>query len=62
MIRLFEKGEAYPVWRVITATFITLTLISGVLFLVLAKPRLDIAKLMPASLFCFSGVFWLSAC
>ena len=54
-------AEAYPLWRVITATFITLTLISGVLFLVLAKPRLDITKLVPASLFCFSGVFWLSA-
>ena len=50
MIRLFNKGEIYPVWRVIMATTVTATLISGVLFLVLAKPRLDVAHLVPAAM------------
>ncbi|MDZ7601299.1 MAG: CopD family protein [Hoeflea sp.] len=38
IIRLFDKGEVYPGWRFIGVTMITLVLILGVLYLVLAKP------------------------
>jgi putative membrane protein len=46
-IRLFDEGEAYPVWRFICATSITVLLILGVLLLVLAKPDFEFSELLP---------------
>jgi protoporphyrinogen IX oxidase len=48
IIRLFKEGEIYPVWRFVAATVVTVVLVLGVLFLVLAKPSLD-ADLLPAA-------------
>lgn len=48
VIRLFKEGEVYPPWRFVAVTVFTLALISGVLFLVLAKPVIDPAALVPA--------------
>lgn len=50
IIRLFEDGEVYPVWRFVTVTAITLALIVAVLALVLAKPEIDWRGLVPAVL------------
>ncbi|RST83085.1 hypothetical protein EJC49_22965 [Aquibium carbonis] len=50
IIRLFEEGEVYPVWRFVTVTALTLVLIVAVLALVLAKPELDWRGLVPAVL------------
>lgn len=41
IIRLFDRGETYPVWRFAAETVASLMLVTGVLYLVLAKP--DIA-------------------
>ena len=49
IIRLFKEGEIYPVWRFIGTTVLTLALILGVLYLVLAKPSLD-GTLLPEAL------------
>jgi protoporphyrinogen IX oxidase len=48
--RLFREGEAYPVWRFLLVTSLTLVLVLGVLYFVLAKPRLDAGTLVPAAL------------
>ena len=45
IIRLFREGEVYPVWRFIGVTALTVVLITGVLYLVLAKPSLDTGSL-----------------
>lgn len=45
IIRLFEDGQVYPVWRFVAVTIITIAIISVVLFLVLAKP--EIPSLLP---------------
>jgi protoporphyrinogen IX oxidase len=49
IIRLFKEGEVYPVWRFVAVTALTMILVLGVLYLVLAKPSLD-ARLLPAAL------------
>ena len=43
IIRLFREGEVYPVWRFILVTAITGVIIAAILFIVLAKPDLDVA-------------------
>ncbi|MBA4209768.1 MAG: hypothetical protein C0454_09590 [Parvibaculum sp.] len=50
IIRLFEEGQIYPVWRFIGATVFALLLILGVLYFVLAKPDFEFADLLPAAL------------
>ncbi|KAA0971243.1 hypothetical protein FPY71_08945 [Aureimonas fodinaquatilis] len=40
IIRLFNEGQVYPVWRFIAVTVFTLLVVCAVLFLVLAKPEL----------------------
>lgn len=50
IIRLFEEGEVYPVWRFLAVTAVTLLLVVAVLALVLAKPELDWRGLVPAVL------------
>lgn len=47
IIRLFDEGEVYPVWRFIGATAVSLLLILGVLLLVLAKPHFEFSELLP---------------
>lgn len=46
IIRLFEKGNVYPVWRFVTVTVATLGIVSAILVVVLAKPVLP--DLVPA--------------
>jgi len=48
VLRLFEQGEIYPVWRFIAVTMFTLLVVSAVLFFVLARP--EIPFLLPAFL------------
>lgn len=50
IIRLFDEGEVYPVWRFFGATVVSSLLVLGVLFLVLAKPDFEIADLLPAGI------------
>lgn len=50
IIRLFEDGETYPVWRFVAVTAVTIVLIVAVLALVLAKPAFDWSGLVPAVL------------
>lgn len=45
IIRLFDKGEVYPVWRFLAVTAVTLVVVGAVLTVVLAKP--DIPDLLP---------------
>lgn len=40
IIRLFEEGNVYPVWRFVSVTLASLTVVSAILFVVLAKPAL----------------------
>ncbi len=40
IIRLFDEGQVYPVWRFIAVTLLTVVVVSAVLFLVLGKPEL----------------------
>ncbi len=47
IIRLFEDGQIYPVWRFIGVTIVTVVLILGVLMLVLAKPEIDWRGFVP---------------
>lgn len=47
IIRLFREGEVYPVWRFLAVTALTMLLVLGVLYLVLAKPSVD-GGLLPA--------------
>ena len=47
VIRLFNEGEVYPVWRFMATTALIVVLICGVLFNVLAKPNIDPASLEP---------------
>lgn len=48
IIRLFDEGEIYPVWRFVAVTILTLATVSAILFLVLAKP--DIPSILPPSM------------
>jgi putative membrane protein len=46
IIRLFDVGEVYPVWRFLAVTAVTLAVVCAVLVIVLAKP--DIPNLLPS--------------
>lgn len=48
IIRLFDEGEVYPVWRFVTVTATTLVIVALVLTVVLAKP--EIPDLLPAAM------------
>lgn len=48
IIRLFEAGNVYPVWRFIAVTAATLAVTVAILFVVLAKP--EVPDLLPAAL------------
>jgi protoporphyrinogen IX oxidase len=50
IIRLFKEGQIYPVWRFIAATALTVLLMLGVLYLVLAKPPLHFDALVPRAM------------
>lgn len=50
IIRLFDEGEVYPVWRFLLGTGVVLGLIAGVLFLVLAKPEFGFGDWLPAGM------------
>jgi putative membrane protein len=41
ILRLFEPGRNYPLWRFAIVVPLTLLAVSTILFLVLAKPRLE---------------------
>ena len=49
IIRLFGKGEVYPVWRFIIATVLSCLVAGGIIFVVLARP--DINLTLPAGVF-----------
>lgn len=49
IIRLFEDGEVYPVWRFIIATILSGAVVGAILFVVLARP--EIAVELPSGLF-----------
>lgn len=42
IIRLFNEGEIYPVWRFIAVTIITAFVGAGILYVVLAKPEISL--------------------
>lgn len=42
IIRLFRDGEVYPAWRFVSVTILTLAIVTGILFLVLVKPVLNL--------------------
>jgi uncharacterized membrane protein len=48
ILRLFEAGNVYPVWRFVTVTAATLLVVAAILVVVLAKPHLP--DLLPAQL------------
>jgi ABC-type glycerol-3-phosphate transport system permease component len=50
IVRLFEKGQVYPVWRFVATTTITVLVVLAILFLVLGKPSLDFGVLPEAYL------------
>lgn len=45
IIRLFEVGKTYPLWRSAAATTLTSAIVGSILLVVLAKP--DLPNLMP---------------
>ncbi len=45
IIRLFNEGEVYPVWRFVSATAITAATVSAIIFIVLAKPQWSLSSL-----------------
>lgn len=45
IVRLFESGNVYPVWRFVAVTAATLAAVTSVLIVVLAKP--DLPDLIP---------------
>jgi hypothetical protein len=49
IIRLFGKGEVYPVWRFIIATVLSCLVAGGIIFVVLARP--DINLTLPPGVF-----------
>lgn len=49
IIRLFGKGEVYPVWRFILATGLSCLVAGGIIFVVLARP--DINVTLPPGVF-----------
>lgn len=49
IVRHFEEGGAYPAWRFVTVSILTLAIITVILFAVLAKP--DLTARIPHDLF-----------
>ena len=47
IVRLFDEGEVYPVWRFVAVTVVTLLTTLAILFFVLGKPALDFDMLPP---------------
>lgn len=45
IIRLFDEGEIYPLWRFVAATALTVMTVTAIMLLVLAKP--DLPALLP---------------
>jgi protoporphyrinogen IX oxidase len=45
IVRLFDKGEVYPVWRFVAVTVLTVLTTLAILFFVLGKPALDLGML-----------------
>lgn len=43
IIRLFDKGEVYPVWRFVFVTIVSGCVVGAILFLVLARPEAPFA-------------------
>lgn len=41
IIRLFGKGEVYPVWRFVFATVTSCVVAGGIIFVVLARPNIN---------------------
>lgn len=48
VIRLFDKGQVYPVWRFVAVTVVTVAVVSAILTVVLAKP--DVPNLLPRAM------------
>jgi uncharacterized membrane protein len=48
ILRLFEAGNVYPLWRFVAVTAATLLVVTAILFVVLAKP--DLPDLLPAEM------------
>lgn len=48
IIRLFEEGNVYPVWRFVAVTVLTLLTVGAILVVVLAKP--GIPNLLPEAM------------
>jgi uncharacterized membrane protein len=48
IIRLFEEGRVYPVWRFVSTTAVTVVLVTIVLVIVLSKP--DLPSLLPSAM------------
>ena len=48
IIRLFEEGNVYPVWRFLLVTIVSLAVVCGILFVVLGKP--GIPDVFPAAM------------
>ncbi|SMQ85375.1 Uncharacterized membrane protein [Devosia lucknowensis] len=46
VLKLFEPDRSYPLWRMLTVVPLTLLTISSILFLVLAKPRIEWPELL----------------
>lgn len=49
IIRLFEEGNVYPVWRFAAVTAVTVLVVTVILVVVLAKPQLP--HLLPDAMF-----------
>jgi len=47
LLKVFDPGRGYARWRQVLTTVTTLAVISAILFLVLAKPHVDIARSLP---------------
>lgn len=39
ILRLFEPGQNYPLWRFLSVTTLTVTVVGAILFVVLGKPQ-----------------------
>ena len=48
VVRLFEAGGVYPVWRFVAVTALTLLVVMAILAVVLAKP--DVPEMLPAAM------------
>jgi protoporphyrinogen IX oxidase len=42
IIRLFNEGEVYPVWRFVMATILTSVVVAVIVFVALAKPLVEL--------------------